>query len=856
MRALIVVIFLTLIFFRSYSQGKYLTGIVIDDVTSNPIRNANILIYSDKKKTGHFVSDSLGKFKIPINLLLVSNLLEVSMRDYHTFSSKLELTSVSIKNESGEFRLKPEGINLNEVVIKKKHRYRDTTEIKLSDKKFERNIMIDDLFSKELGFYKDNSGLLYYKGKLVSDIVVNGRDFFGKNNRDIYKNLPALILNSVEIVETDIDSLTNTTQLRPTIKVNLKFKDKYKKGKFGNLNLGGGTSKRYIGGLNLYTFRQDEQISLMQNSNNINVNDSFSEPKINFSGSTNNKVVNNSKITYRNLLFKNKIELNANLNLNLNTINFDSETNRKDENLNQFSIISTNSNSKNTELNGTGLVINYKINPLNALKFEEYLNYSNLKQSDDLDYHIRTDNILANRSLSKIRAMKTRSVLTSLMYQKRFFSKPGRVLNSSYIAENNKYEVGEDNRLSGDFDDANKDTFINGKRIILENKKTVNFDFTEPIEETAFFTFSVKFKDEKADQSIGVVSDSTNSNKSYKNNLILRDYFVQGVRIYKNLGRITIDASTFNNVSIVNINSKDLKYDYWNFDGKIDLDYKLSKNKRLSGHFIRTINYPSINLLTANNRSFDLLSRESENLKLKPELKNVFEFSYDLIKTDSLNFAFDGKIEHYKYKFGFNIDVTPDKTQIMYNDNVGEATNAHIGAIFSKDFSNGYNFNYDLKVAYTETPSVLNRQNQLNKNIGLQQSISLRKTVLWKKLSISPSVFSSLSRYKYQNDSGNQLNIVYTDNISLSIFRFELNLYPIVNYSYIVQQNSMFALNAEIKRNFLKKYGSIWLKAYDVFNSFSYVNNINTSTYVQSMSYSNLSRYFLLGLSIKFNNMK
>ena len=136
MRAPIVVIFLTLIFFRSYSQGKYLTGIVIDDVTSNPIKNANISIYSDKKKTGYFVSDSLGKFKIPINLLLVSNVLEVSMKDYHTFSSNLELTNLIIKKELVEFRLKPEGINLNEVLIRKRKRYRDTTNIDFSDKKF------------------------------------------------------------------------------------------------------------------------------------------------------------------------------------------------------------------------------------------------------------------------------------------------------------------------------------------------------------------------------------------------------------------------------------------------------------------------------------------------------------------------------------------------------------------------------------------------------------------------------------------------------------------------------------------------------------------------------------------------
>ena len=63
-------------------------------------------------------------------------------------------------------------------------------------------------------------------------------------------------------------------------------------------------------------------------------------------------------------------------------------------------------------------------------------------------------------------------------------------------------------------------------------------------------------------------------------------------------------------------------------------------------------------------------------------------------------------------------------------------------------------------------------------------------------------------------------------------------------------------MNGEIKKNFLKTYGTLWLKMYDIFNSFKYTNNIVGDSYVQTTRFSNVQRYLLLGISLKFNNMK
>ena len=83
-----------------------------------------------------------------------------------------------------------------------------------------------------------------------------------------------------------------------------------------------------------------------------------------------------------------------------------------------------------------------------------------------------------------------------------------------------------------------------------------------------------------------------------------------------------------------------------------------------------------------------------------------------------------------------------------------------------------------------------------------------------------------------------------------------MNLYPLYNYNHSIGNNSSFAVNGEIKKRVFKDYGVIWMQAYDIFNSFKFYNNYLGPSYSQSVSYSNLHRYLVIGLSIKFNNMK
>lgn len=63
-------------------------------------------------------------------------------------------------------------------------------------------------------------------------------------------------------------------------------------------------------------------------------------------------------------------------------------------------------------------------------------------------------------------------------------------------------------------------------------------------------------------------------------------------------------------------------------------------------------------------------------------------------------------------------------------------------------------------------------------------------------------------------------------------------------------------MNGAIKRSLFNDYAIIWLQGYDLFNSFKYNNNLLGSSYAGTVKYSNVQRYFIAGLSFKFNNIK
>jgi hypothetical protein len=178
-------------------------------------------------------------------------------------------------------------VDVNPVTFKE-----DTIEYKASAYKVRDNAPVEDLIRKLPGVDVDANGNITAQGKQVTKMRVNGKDFFNGDVQAVTRNLPADIVDKVQVIDDygDQANLTGVKTGDPTKIMNITIKSDKNHGFTGQATLGDGSDvlpkqpgvqndNRYLGLLNDFIFNGDQQIALLGNVNNTNVNTfSFGTP--------------------------------------------------------------------------------------------------------------------------------------------------------------------------------------------------------------------------------------------------------------------------------------------------------------------------------------------------------------------------------------------------------------------------------------------------------------------------------------------------------------------------------------------------------------------------------------------------
>ncbi len=856
-----LLVFILLIFIpvTVYAESINITGNIQNKKSGLPVEAATISLFKEAKNIYTLKSDSTGKFSIPANYYRKATFIIFHSLNFTDLKVENlpDINQLAASNYSlGSFSMSQVSIQLKEIKVKATRRYRDTTKIDLSKQTFDRSVRIDNLFSQN-GFYKDDKGVLYYKGKTVSDLVVNDKEFFGKNDTDIYKLIPALALENIEITETNIDSTTNTTALKPTVKVNLKLKDKYNHGRFGNLNVAGGTSSRYLIGANAYQYSNKAQVSFLINSNNINMSENNPiEPTVSFSTNSNNITAHTAAFTYKNY-FSKKLEFDFSVNGRMENKAYQNETDREDKDLNQYSKTKTASNYKAYYLKNSNLGLIYKIDPLNTILFYQTFNYNQVHETDTSNYSISSGNYNSYSNLLKKQNISGDALSSKLVYQKRFASKKGRYLKIEIDNDYNSYRIHENDSIAGLSNSIITDSLVSFKRNATKNVSQLNIDFTEPTGDNGFISGFNYYKKDIINYNSNLTIYSA-ANNIFTTNTIVNNYLETGIKIHQTFTSFSLDgtfASLYNWRSTQPDNANNFRSVY-NIIGDAKLDYKITKQKNFTAIFKADTQNPTISQLTNLSNTVDLVSQMDGNIKLKPEQKKSLYIEFSNRKSDSLTVTIKGGFDYYSQKFGLNIYSGTGAIQNNFWDNLGHAITSQAGFSIFKKISDKFYLNYNNTFIYQQSPNIINHIYYKNSSINFNQSISIPLTIIKSLFTISPIISGSVGRYNYQTTSSDIVNILYSDKLAFTFFKFHLNFYPYANYSHSISNNTTFSTNGELKRGLFHDTGFIWIQAYDLFNSFKYFNNYAGANYVQSTVYSNLHRYILLGISLQFNNIK
>lgn len=132
--------------------------------------------------------------------------------------------------------------------------------------------MLDALVGQLPGVELKPDGRIMVNGKFVESLLLNGRDFFKGDNTVLLDNLPAYMVQQVQVYnkESEESRLSGQKVDDGQLVMDVKLKKQYSIGWLANTEWGYGTEKRYLGRLFAMRYTPQSRVSFFGNLNNVN----------------------------------------------------------------------------------------------------------------------------------------------------------------------------------------------------------------------------------------------------------------------------------------------------------------------------------------------------------------------------------------------------------------------------------------------------------------------------------------------------------------------------------------------------------------------------------------------------------
>ena len=252
-----------------------ITGLVKDMESGDPIMEAAVKLVNAKDSSfvAGVTTNLDGQFKLE-NIKSGKYVLTVSYIGYA--DTEKELTVGKSNLRLGEIRIKEASHMLGEVsVVAVKTPIKvmeDTVEYNADSYHTQPNAVVEDLLKRLPGVEVGTDGAITANGKTVSKILIDGKEFFSDDPQVASKNLPANMVDKLQVVDrkSDMARLTGVDDGEDETVINLTFKKGMNQGWFGTAEGGYGTDDRYMGSFNVNRFWDGNQITLLGNFNNTN----------------------------------------------------------------------------------------------------------------------------------------------------------------------------------------------------------------------------------------------------------------------------------------------------------------------------------------------------------------------------------------------------------------------------------------------------------------------------------------------------------------------------------------------------------------------------------------------------------
>ncbi|ATA93479.1 hypothetical protein CGC54_03575 [Capnocytophaga canimorsus] len=253
----------------AYTQTRVFTGTVSDSLA--PLERANVLARPLNQKNGVLfaITDHRGRYRLELHHN-TDYQLSVSYLGYAPQS--LEIRAEDNLSEH-HFLLKSKGEVLKEVVISYEHPIvikKDTITYKVDVFTLGNERKMKDVLERLPGVEVDENGIVSVQGKEVTQMLVEGKLFFGGGSKLAIDNIPADAIDKIEVIDRYNEvSFLKEVSTSEDLAMNVLLKEEKKRFVFGESEIGANFKKHHLLHTSVFYYRPELNLCAIGNGNNF-----------------------------------------------------------------------------------------------------------------------------------------------------------------------------------------------------------------------------------------------------------------------------------------------------------------------------------------------------------------------------------------------------------------------------------------------------------------------------------------------------------------------------------------------------------------------------------------------------------
>lgn len=885
-----------------WAQKGSITGRLTDTTGKQPLAFATIAVFHAKDTVliSYRLSDPSGNFKVPgipvgdSFRVIITHTGSAAYR--HTFKLSAEKQELDL----GLLKLEPDARTMEEVLVVAERPpvivRRDTIEFNAEAFKTLPSALVEDLLRKLPGVDVDEAGNITVNGRKVNRLYVDGKEFFGSDPKMATKNLPANIIDKIQVTD-DKDQLAQNPDIAPGQVgqvINLKLKKAIKQGWFGKAYAGAGTDERYEAGAIANLFRDTLQVSVLGYMNNLN-RPGFGFADINNIGGFNRSGINSMMVMSDGGFALNGVSFGgtgqgiqrskgAGININnqfgkkltVNLQYFYGEINSNVEqtgNRRQFfgdTVMVTRNHNSDNNTNYThriGGSVKWTIDSLSTLEYRPSLNFVKVRGRNDMNYQTSDNyNAMLNESDNQQRTYNNSTELSQSIFYRRSFKKKGR--NLSVFGDLNL--SGNDNNL---YSDAENTFFENQQPVVtylnqlrsrdLDNQSlSANINYTEPVSKKLSLQFSERFEHFSNRDNVKTFISDNNEEYDVPDEDLSSGFKRAGVR--NNVrASLVFTHKKFSltpgiNYQLLHINNSFQKNDAINQRFNYILPSLNIRYDQFQVNYSVNAREPEVNDLQPVQDNTNPLFIQAGNPSLKPTIThgiNLNFYKYDMKTNTNYGIYLYGNISDDAVIRSRTIDAKGVQVSTPINADGVWALQTSVNINKQLKFSNTWKFTYGGRVwaNYRKGLILLNEKRSITNNISVNPGLNI--SFNWQdKFEFRQNYGLGWNKGYYRDNSFPELNVLTHNSGSEVVVRVPKHWVweTSVNYVYNPQvaegiQKSAVRWNAAVNFLFLKEdKGQLKLSVYDLLNQNITVYRQVTENYISDVETNILRRYFML----------